>query len=537
MSWFQYILDGYALPNLRIYEQALIQKNTLLSLLNKDPAVWSDSGLVETSAVHCMDWLDSGLRSAELASNLVTVAAESCSIVLIGMGGASLSATAYACSPKLGSIRNLQLLDSTSPDAIAKIYQNLHDSHRHYVVCSKSGSTIETFDLARSLFERVGSPEKFTVVTDQTDSPLRSWASAREIQLYPSDRWVGGRFSAFSNLALIPSRMLGIDVHQILHWVSIFTEKIRQINSESACQIIRLASLLAAAVVTKRHYLVLWATPSLTPILQWVEQLVAESLGKFGLGVLPIFQESKLNSDALGNLQIAFRQNCDDNEATLAFQISNLKQLTEFFLGLSLAVVMAGLLLKIDPFNQPDVERSKQLLYKKLPKKTADASRFINKVSKIDNKSVTSIESLIDQYRSSMAPNDYLCLLVYCNPDTEISRLLFELAGLICKSIGRSVLYCYGPQYLHSTGQFHKGGWESGHFLLIRSEQEHDFRVINRPYTFSQLFNTQASADAATLMELGKRVDTIWLNQPLKASLKKAINNFQNSANQLSPCM
>ncbi len=528
MSWTKCVFSGRPFAELSALEQILTEENTLVRLLNKESGLWTSLLSGDAAAAHAMDWMDSGLRSTREVTDIVPSYAQSNSVVLVGMGGANASASAYACLPNLGSGRRLLVLDTTAPDAVLDVVSNLRDNNQFFVICSKSGATVETLDLASSLFERVQSPQAFLVVTDQAVSPLRNWAIANEIATCASDPWVAGRFCAFSKLALVPTQAAGIDSRQILKTVSVLIAKLQDAGSTRTHKIIRLAGILAAGSTNSPIQMWLRASSGLSPILRWVEQLVAESLGKSGLGVLPVLKTSKTNVESCDEIRVAFGRGLEDCGVTLSFRVADLSQLAEFFLSWGLAVVMAALLIGVNPFNQPDVERSKQLLREKLSKKLDSSSRYTDSIDSCKFKSEKSFGSLVSEIQASKAGTDYVALLVYCNTDAEIERLMQKLVDLMSKLIDRTVVYSYGPQYLHSTGQFHKGGWGTGRFVVIGSQQENDLPVSQRDYTFMQLFNTQAAADADTLIELEKQVDLLWLKSPIRSSLEWMIEQLQN---------
>ncbi len=528
MSWNRCEFSGEPFAELATLEQTLAEESILTRLLGKDSSLLSAMMSGDASAAHAMDWIDSGFRSAYDITDIVPSYVQSNSVVLVGMGGANVSARAYACLPKLSLGRSLRVLDTTAPDAVLDVVSNLSDNNQFFVICSKSGTTVETLDLARSLFERVQAPQAFLVVTDPTNSALREWAIANKIAACPSDPCVAGRFAAFSNLTLIPTQVIGIDNRQILETVSAVVKKLKDGESNLTQKIIRLAAILAGASKTRQHNLWMWASTELSPVLNWVEQLVAESLGKSSLGLLPVIRVSKTDAESGDEIRMEIRRGFEDSGVALSFHVADLSQLAEFFLNWGLAVVMAALLIGVNPFNQPDVERSKQLLIEKLSTKTDKSSRRIDSIETSVIKSRKSFESLIKEIHVSMARTDYLALLVYCSPSAEIERLVQKLVDLISDLIDRTVVYSYGPQYLHSTGQFHKGGWEAGRFVVIGTQQENDLPVSQRDYTFSKLFNTQAAADADTLIELGKPVDCLWLQSPVCASLEGMIEYLQN---------
>ena len=509
-------------PRFREYEELLVEGSICSRIFSKDVSIWRESGVSPTPSDRCLDWTDSFHRSLPTVIEVPQLPKHVDTIALIGMGGASLAVRVYAevcCSE---TRRTLRILDSTSPDFLAKALQQPESKNKYYVVSSKSGNTVETLNIARTVFERVGCPSQFSVLTDPSTGKLREWAKDNDITSYVSDSYVPGRFSALSSLGLIPVKILGIDLSPLQDVLDDHVAMMKISDSNYGIETRQLAAAMACAATEPGSRMLLSANANLLPALQWIEQIVGESLGKSGHGVLPVIQVPTSNETGNDELQVCFCT--EQTESALIFQtrLSNISQLVRMFLTFETAISMAAYLISVNPFDQPDVERSKQIVSNSLDSDNNRPGPITDQEIKVNRSadSVQKIQEAILKLESSIGIHDYVALLAFASPTAENEQILSEIAKNLKAVIGRSVVQNFGPQYLHSTGQFHKGGPATGNFLIIKTDQDADIDVARQSYTFGRLMELQASVDAEVLRELDRPVYQFRVMQPVTKSLQ-----------------
>ena len=503
----------------------LIDRDIRSRIFSKDASIWHDIVESTESADHCMDWTDSLKQSLSVVSSVQSPSRSPESVLLIGTGGASLAAKAYARVFQNTNETNLQVVDSTSPDYLREIFDDMVDSERCCIVASKSGGTIETLDIARSLFDRVGCPDRFLAVTDPAPSPLRNWAEENAIAVHPSDPFVPGRYSSLSTLGLFPLKILGYDLQQIRCAYHEFIENISDGESSISLQANQTAALLAVFASEPGSRLVLSAGLNLLPVLQWTEQIVSESLGKSGFGILPLVEPHV--TDDLPSDRVQVRIQVAESEVVLIIdeQLKDSRQIVRYFLLWQTVIAMTGYLLGMNPFDQPNVELSKRRVLDALSHSKGDVSSNQDSGYTMDEseQSAETLRKILQQIRNSAQRHDYIAILAFLKPDMESFELMTRWMKRASELTGLTAVFNFGPQYLHSTGQFHKGGPETGHYILVGVDESSDIQVCERPYTFGTLFKTQLCADMEVLRQSGRPVHYIRVQQPVSENLHKVL--------------
>ena len=458
----------------------------------KDSTLWGPAA--QDEAVVRLNWVDSATSSRVLLPELDALAARFRSftkVVLCGMGGSSLAPEVIAASFK----KDLFVLDSTDPDYVA--HALLGDlSKTVVVVSSKSGSTVETAS-QRSLFEwqftKSGlNPTDHIVIVTDPNSPLDKGARNRGFSVVNADPNVGGRFSALTAFGLVPAALLGIDVSVLLDAASDAITSFQGHNSPA----VTTAYLLA---YQSGQYLAFNDTDSGMPGLSdWIEQLIAESTGKEGVGRLPIVIES--NSSPVGGdaIRIAFSGKSDlVVECELGAQ----------FIFWEWVTALLGYALEIDPFNQPNVTEAKEqtgsLLTAwagKLPKFTPN---HIDGAVEIFANAST-VQDALTQVIDAVSHDGYIAIMAYL--DRKVDEELAQLRQIMAGKSSRPVTFGWGPRFLHSTGQFHKGGQQNGVFLQITGEPTADMEIPGKEFTFKTLIAAQALGDGQALASRGLTV-------------------------------
>ncbi len=452
----------------------------------KDPSTWGPDAAAE--AAIRLNWVDLPEASRTLLVEIDALTArfrQIKTIVLAGMGGSSLAPEVIAGSYG----RELFILDSTDPNYLAHVI-NGDLATTLVVVSSKSGSTIETAS-ARAAFASafvaagLALNEQMVVVTDP-GSPLDLDAREKGLSVINADPNVGGRFSALSAFGLVPSALAGVDISLLLDAASDCKE--RFLSDPSL--VLDVAWLLTTQ--TQQYVSFIDANSGLPGLSDWIEQLVAESTGKSGVGRLPIAVESVDGASIGGAFTIAF------SECTADLIVQG--ELGEHFIFWEWVTALLGAALEIDPFNQPNVTEAKNAtstLLKEwggaLPLFTAES---VDGAVEIFGKG-SSLHEALAQFCSGVAEDGYISIHAYLDRRDDVA--LVGLRRILSEKTGRPVTFGWGPRFLHSTGQFHKGGQQNGSFLQITGDTTSDFDIPGSGFTFATLLMAQALGDNRAL--------------------------------------
>jgi glucose-6-phosphate isomerase len=491
----------------------LTQDDVAARLLRKDATLWGPEA--EDEAAVRLGWLDLPASSRELVGRLEELRAELAAegldrIVLCGMGGSSLAPEVICRTAGVP----LVVLDTTDPGQVAAAMTDLERTV--VVVSSKSGGTVETESQRRAFltaFTDSGLGEKeagarFVVVTDP-GSPLSETAAAMGARaVFLADPTVGGRYSALSAFGLVPSALAGADVGALLDDAEELAEHLNAADNPA----LELGLAMGAAAEAGRDKLGLADGDSaITGFGDWAEQLIAESTGKQGRGILPVVLES---ADAPG-------AHADD--AVLAVvggaapspgpSLGVTGPLGAQFLAWEYATAVAGQLLGINPFDQPNVTESKEntsrILGEGLPDERPAAVIGAVEVrgsggalDGVDLSAHDGVKLALDALIASIPPRGYLALMAYL--DRERDAEAFALRAALARRTEGAVTFGWAPRFLHSTGQYHKGGPQTGVFLQVTGAVEADLQVPDQSYTFGTLQAAQAAGDRKALADRGR---------------------------------
>ena len=458
----------------------------------KDSSLWGSDA--QSEAAIRLNWVDCAQTSRALLPQLDALAARYRTfsrVVLCGMGGSSLAPEVIAASFH----KELFVLDSTDPDYIAHALDG-DLSQTVVVVSSKSGSTIETASqraLFESHFNKAGlNPSDHMVIVTDPDSPLNKDARTRGFTVVNADPNVGGRFSALTAFGLVPAALLGIDVSVLLDAASDVVASFQGNQSPA----------VAAAFLLAYHsgqYLAFSDADSGMPGLSdWIEQLIAESTGKEKVGRLPVVIESSTSPIGGGGIRIAFSGKSD-----LVIE----GELGSQFIFWEWVTALLGYALEIDPFNQPNVTEAKEQTASllsawagKLPKFTPN---FVDGPVEIFANAST-VQDALTQLIDALSTDGYIALMAYL--DRKRDAELAQLRRILAEKSSRPVTFGWGPRFLHSTGQFHKGGQQNGVFLQITGEPGLDIEIPGKEFTFKTLIAAQALGDGQALSSRGLTV-------------------------------
>ena len=475
-------------------KSTLLEKLNLANerLLNRDSLLWGKSA--ENEVLNRLGWIDLPTKSNHLLPKFDAIAAlrrkNSISrILLCGMGGSSLAPEVIAAS-NLETELPLIILDSTDPADLLPILES-DLSHTLFIFASKSGSTIET-NSHRVLFhaelikQKLDIRDHLLVITDP-NSALEIWAKEHAVQVLNGFADVGGRFSALSAFGLAPAAICGIDV-------SILLDEAHDIALELA-KPSNPAVLLALAIYQNGATFI--SLPE-TPLSQWIEQLIAESTGKEGKGLLPVIEsERSKNSDII---RIVFAPSSGENHKNEVYLSTSLGGQFIFW---EWTTALLCYLIEVNPFDQPNVTLAKERANSVL----ADKQSSIMKIP--DNQ----LLSLLKDFVLKTNPIGYLGILAFLPKSYE--EQINELTGALRNRFDFPITVGWGPRYLHSTGQFHKGGVPTGSFLILTHDVEEDLAIPGQSYTFAQLQKAQAMGDLAALIESKSNVLYLTLTKDL----------------------
>jgi glucose-6-phosphate isomerase len=497
-------------------------------ITNGDPTVWGESA--EAEAAVRLGWVDAVSVSRPLVPEIIALREELAAkgvtrVVLAGMGGSSLAPEVISQTAGI----DVTILDSTSPgQVLAAIDAGLSDVV--LVVSSKSGSTVET-DSQRRTFEAafrdigIDPVERIVVVTDP-GSPLDASAREAGYRVFNADPDVGGRYSALTAFGLVPSGLAGVDVAELLDEAEATLLQVAIDSPENP------ALLLGAAIAASRQNpdgprrdklgLITDGT-HIVGLPDWIEQLVAESTGKEGTGILPVvlLPVSPEVDSRPADLQLV-RLVDDADEFHLRErhpgEILVSGTLGAQFLVWEYATAIAGYLLGINPFDQPDVESAKVAARGLLDARPAPAPAAFEQdgveVRASDPALLASgtIAGVLDALWAQLAEDGYVSIQAYVDR-LEMPQLQ-GLRELVAADSGRPTTFGWGPRFLHSTGQYHKGGPAQGVFLQILERTDVDLEIPGRPFTFGQLIEAQAAGDAGVLAAHGRPVVTLTITEP-----------------------
>lgn len=465
----------------------------------KDINIWGN----KSEAANRLNWVDLPTKSRDLLPELDALSAWARSngltqIILCGMGGSSLAPEVIAASYK----KQLTTLDSTDP---IQILDSLPNEIKKTVVVigSKSGTTIETlsqFEFYQRRFKEADlNPIQHIVIITDPGTPLDISARKLGYKVVNADPNVGGRFSALSAFGLVPAALIGVDISLLLDDAEKLSSSISAKESP--------AIAIAACLYSLTDQIINFCDKgSVTPGLSnWIEQLIAESTGKDLTGRLPVVIEDMAN--AISGITIGF----GPGEYDLVIEAT----LGEQFILWEWVTALLCTLLKVDPFNQPNVTEAKDrtsAILLSLKSKGFDTPTPTYEDSDYLIYSNQQINNIPDFLKSNVT---YFAVLAYLarGSDDEI----YKIRKLIASKSKTATTFGWGPRYLHSTGQFHKGGQQNGAFIVITGDSGSDIEIPNKDYTFSQLIMAQALADIESISERNLPVIRIHLKNRKKA--------------------
>jgi glucose-6-phosphate isomerase len=426
-----------------------------------DERVWTGS-----DEARWLGWLDEPIRLLARVDELLDLAqaglADVDDVVLLGMGGSSLAPEVLR---RAFAVERFHVLDTTHPQAIRALESRIDAGRTLFVVSSKSGGTIETRSHADYFWERSGGdPRRFLAITDP-GSGLDELATERGFAVVHGEPTIGGRYSALSPFGIVPAALMGVDVARLLHRAEEMREACRLVEGNPGLE---LGLELGRNWVDGRDKVVLEAPSGFA---LWVEQLLAESTGKSGKGLVPIVEPYD-----------------GDDAQHPEIELPDPYELGQEFFRWEFATAVAGHLMNIDPFDQPDVQAAKDMT---------------NEVLETGEEPSLESEGDFRELLASATDGDYFHVQAFVDPENE--ERLGDLVGAL-RATGRPVSWGLGPRYLHSTGQLHKGGPNTGLFVQVVDDLGEELPIPGRDFGFRRLFAAQAAGDFEALRTRGRRI-------------------------------
>jgi glucose-6-phosphate isomerase len=537
-------------------------ERALSGLWRRDASVWSDDAEVHQKILNRLGWLTSPFVMADALDRLLTFAASVkrdgfTDVILLGMGGSSLAPEVLrAVLGVAPGWPRLHMLDSTDPAAVRAA--TTPPRQTLYLLASKSGTTIEPNGLAayfRKALQDAGAQrwaDHFVAITDEgTELARRARADGfRDLFINPSD--IGGRYAALSFFGLVPAALMGQNIGALVGWaIAMQSASEPGLGGALTNPSVALGLAVGGAARAGRDKLTLILPAALEPFGLWVEQLLAESTGKRGAGVIPIAGEKLAAPATYGTdrffvrlrLRGSYAEDMRDTDVRdleaahlplAEIELPEPASLGAEFIRWEIATAVAGALLHINPFDEPNVQQAKDATRMLLERYKAQGHLPIGPPDRTTGGGATFTLSAAarEQLRGRAAEalltllrrGDYLAILAYLGPDAELAGELRTFRHAVRDRTHAATMFGYGPRYLHSTGQLHKGGPNTGVFVLISATPRADLPIPGEVFSFGTLELAQALGDFASLDAANRRAVHVQMPAPDRRLLRDVLD-------------
>ena len=550
-------------------------------LWNREEGLWMKENIQSEISNLSMGWLNT---ASKMLDRLPFVE-EFCKsiqlsgfthIVLLGMGGSSLTPLVFQKSfPDSKSGMKLIVLDSTEPETIKKIESEINISRTLFIVSSKSGNTAEVMAFFNYFFNRVDdikgemAGENFIAITDE-GSPLVELADIKKFRkTFINFPEIGGRYSALSYFGILPAALMGVNVKELLERTLLMINECGSEVPTSQNPGVVLGTVIAELAEHGCDKLTYLLPESLSAFGLWLEQLLAESTGKNGKGILPLNGNPLMELNTYGRDRVFFQLELYGKEndihskrlndfvskeyPVIKIQIKDELDLGKEFFRWEIATATAASILGVDPFNQPNVQESKKCtdhllkiieqdgkLPNLVPTLIEDSIRYYFKSQKFENILFSSsfdneggAKSLMRKILQLAKPGDYISLQTYLPEEPIVNSYILEIKQHLQKSFRIAVTSEFGPRYLHSTGQYNKGGPNTGIFIQLTCSTPNDIQIPKQNYTFGLLKRAQAIGDMEALIKNKRRAILVDLGDDFIAGL----NSFKQVIETIQPTL
>ncbi len=547
--------------------QKLTEEQFLQKLWGKDGSAWSEDEKEQQSIKEALGWLTIVEPMLEHVDDLERFAEEVSGedieqVVVLGMGGSSLCPDVLAHTfPQKEGYPRLEILDTTHPDAVRALADHIDPAKTLFIVSSKSGTTAEPlafYHFFWDLTERSGvdNPGKHFVAITDPGTKLETEARNQGFRkVFPGAPDIGGRYSALSNFGMVPAALMGIDVRELLSRAETMVHATQPCVTPNENPGVRLGTILGVLAREGHDKLTFAVAPEIRTFGWWLEQLIAESTGKSGTGILPVEGETLGDPEVYGDdrLFVSIRMRGDGSsggqsnseqlvidqkisalqnagQPVVVLDLTDIYDLGgEFFLW-EVATATAGAILRINAFNQPNVQESKDNTNRLL----ADfqrSGRLDEPQTVVESGDVAvsgpagpsqDVQAYLDAFLSeNVRPGSYVATMAYVEPSAAHATALERIRLAIRDRYHVATTLGFGPRFLHSTGQFHKGGPDEGVFLQIIDQPEATVAIEGEPFTFNTLIAAQSLGDYEALQKHGRPVVRLNLGREVERGLQE----------------
>jgi transaldolase / glucose-6-phosphate isomerase len=534
--------------------------NVAKRIWRKDASLWKEDEANQKIIKNSLGWLVLPDEMIGVADELIEFSdlirrRNYRHVMVCGMGGSSLcpEVLAQTFGPQPG-YPELLVLDSTDPDVLEAYEHRIEIEHCLFVIASKSGTTTEPNVFYKFWYDQLGkrSPnpgENFIAITDPGSLLVEKAAELGFQRVFLNQADIGGRYSALSYFGMVPAALMGIDLKKLLDRAKEMAQACAAVMPAAANPAVQLGTFIGECARAGRDKLTLVTDEKIVSLGLWIEQLIAESTGKEGKGILPVAGEPLGGPAVYGEDRVFISVSIGASSRGMKSKLDALtaaghpaayRQLTdlydlgaEFFLW-EFATACAGWRLGINPFDQPNVQESKDATKELL-------STFVNQGSLPEQTPLvaengltifaeghtrealpaTSVSDALRAHLATVKQGDYIALLNYIEETPAIEARLQEIRTLLRDTTKCATTTGYGPRFLHSTGQMHKGGPDTGVFFQITAKDAHDFPVPEEPYSFSILKQAQALGDFRSLVAHGRRALRVDLGADVLVGLQR----------------
>lgn len=569
MKWNDEAVSNYNLPTdlLQLELDKLQEEEVITKIRQHDYTVWKDEPEEITNRLGWLTVHQEMKKSLGEINGFVQEIQDAGynQALLLGMGGSSLAPEVYR---HIFGVKkdylDLSVLDSTNPDAIIEKEEQLSYDKTLFIISTKSGGTIETISLLKYFYNRaqkkIGAKDAgshFIAITDPGSELERLARNLKFRKIFFGDPAVGGRYSALSSFGLVPAALIGLDCEQLLAKAIVISEQSRSFNFDPPDfqHPAWLGTVLGLMGKRGRDKVTLLASPRLRPLGAWIEQLLAESTGKEGKGLLPVDdgQIKSLHRYSSDRLFVYFYLDDDSSEdqnitalqesghPLIMIKLKDCYELGREMFRWMMATSVAGWVLQINPFDQPDVEKAKviarEMINTYLAKGSLPALQpdfLTNKIAVFSGLPASSLEQVWHNFFKFAEGGDgsedrnlgYIAIQAYLKPDSKTDSALQALKEKFEARLRLAVTIGYGPRFLHSTGQLHKGDAGKGLFIQLTTDPKKDLPIPDEPgrdqssVNFSVLLKAQALGDRKALIDAGRRVISFNICGNIAASIE-----------------
>ncbi len=538
-------------------------KDFVRRLWAKDPALWHEAPAHQAIIRNALGWLSVSEQQIRHVSRLQAFAEEVktagfAHILLLGMGGSSLCPEVFRMTfGVIPGYPELHVLDSTVPSQVRSFEGAVDLEHTLCVVASKSGSTTEPLVFQQYFFERMRrirgdrAGENFIAITDPGSLLERLAKELRFREIFPGLPDIGGRYSALSNFGMVPAAAMGVNVEVLLRQAERMRQRCDSTISATDNPGVRLGAVLGTLAKAGRDKVTFITSPAVSDLGAWLEQLIAESTGKEGIGLVPVDDEPLGEAQTYGNDRVFVYIRYSDGAVTeqdtivdalqsaghpvVRIDCTSALNLGQEFFRWEMATATAGSLLGINAFDQPNVQESKEFtkFYLEDFKKTGrlpdespvitdgDVRLFADDANRQALAGASSLAHAVDAHLSRVRTGDYVAINAYLERTPSVHEVFQRIRTIIRDAKRVATTLGYGPRFLHSTGQLHKGGPNSGVFLQVTADQRTDLDIPGEPYSFGTLVAAQALGDMKSLCTRNRRVIRIHLGCDVEAGVRR----------------